>query len=395
MHPASMIDIMWNKTVHHLGAERLWAGLSLVCGAGFLLFLIGNLTIAAFQPDFSFDLIAYIGSALSQSGLDSAGVHSQAWGQAQLMTSSSDYDALSNGDAYRQRQSSDASAFASVLPFYKVKVGYISLLGLAPSAASMAAMAFWTSLFAGLAIGSTMFIWMVRNRMLLAAPMIIGLLLLTHFYDQIRSPGPDIMASALILIGILCWLENRNWTANIVWLIAFLFRPDTLLLLLAVVLANYLFRQRQLHSLLTFAAALVLSILIQKTMNHPGWWVHYWFSTVSLQPTLVGFDPAFSIIAWGKGLARGIYMSLFEFNWLGLFALLSSLTAWMFYLGFEFTQRQRAALAIMAMTIGGKFILFPLPDDRLYAIFIIAGALILAVVARNGTSRGKDVPATP
>ncbi len=373
-------DRIWFAVVQSVGIERCKRGLVWLCGIGFALFVVGLTLLAIAMPEYPFDLVAYIKSALIQSGIDVDTAHQQAWESVKSTVSAAEFETLSQGDAYRMKQSSDPSAFATILPLYQVKIGYIALLNLAQSALPMVKLAFLANYVAGLAIGILTLIWMMRGKTLMVAPAIAALLLLTQYFEQIRSPSPDILASALILGGIMLWMVKRDWAANTLWLAAFLFRPDTLLLLFAVVIANVLFRQRRIPALLAFATAIGLSIVIQSTMDHPGWWVHYWFSTVSLLPTLEGFDPGFSLFAWAKGQARGVYMALFEFNWIAVFALLASFTAWLSYQGNKFSPRQQAALAVFAMTISGKFILFPLPDDRLYSIFLLAAALVLSDV---------------
>ena len=43
-----------------------------------------------------------------------------------------------------------------------------------------------------------------------------------------------------------------------------------------------------------------------------------------------------------------------------------------------FDKRRGAMLLACLLTIGGKFFLFPLPDDRLYMVLILAMTLVLA-----------------
>ena len=113
-----------------------------------------------------------------------------------------------------------------------------------------------------------------------------------------------------------------------------------------------------------------------------GWWVHYYFSNVQIQNTLVGFQPDFSLFAWAKGQARGILGALTQFNWLVLLTFIVAAIIAMQRAAIEFSARQSAMLLACTLTIGGKFLVFPLPDDRIYMAFILAMTLILLEVAQ-------------
>ncbi len=393
MRAEAPIDRIWHWLTGGGRASTQLGWLSCILGVGFAAFVLGIFLLAIAMPVYVYDQIPYIGAALAQSGVEAASLHEQTWSTAKALTSEADYLDLSQGYDYRKRQSSDPQAFASVLPLYSAKLGYIALLQLAPGAQAMAKLALWAGHLGALAIGITCLFWMVAKRTLWAAPILAAVLVLGSYFESARGGGPDIIASALVLIGVYVWLQQRDWLANGLWLAAFLFRPDTIILLLALIITSFLFGHRKLPTLLAFGVALGLSVIIQKSTGHPGWWVHYYFSNIRIQPTLVGFDPAFSVQLWARGMGRGIYQSLLEFNWPAVLVLLSGMTVWLWTKRHYFADRQRAALGFLLLTIGGKFALFPLPDDRIYSIFLVAAVLILAEIAiHQSPARSSSSP---
>lgn len=346
--------------------------LSVVSGGAFLVFVLVIFVFSIVLPVYNYDAVPSVGTALKSQGLSDETAHKQAWAAFQSKMPESDFDELSRGNEYRMRQSSDADAFASVLPLYSVKFGYVYLFSLAQDAKHMVVTASWVSHLSALVLGLTSFFWMYRSRSLQGAAFVVSLLLMTNYFSLSRSIGPDILASALTLIGLYFWLQKRAWVSMALLLVALTFRPDTIILLFAFILVSILFKTEKLPAFLAFGGGLAISIWMQKLMGHPGWWTHYYFSTVSIQPSLEGFKPAFSIFAWLKGFGRGVFMSIANFNWAAVFLTLLAGLAVMVKSGLTFSQRQTALITACILTIGGKFLIFPLPDSRLYLVFLLA-----------------------
>ena len=366
--------------------------LSIIFGGAFLGFVIAIFILSIFLPVYNYDAVPYVASALQFSDLSATAVHQQAWAAVQSSASEADFAALANGDAYRTRQSSDAAAFLSVLPLYSVKLGYLMLLSFAQDAKAMVSLASWTSHLSALVLGFTSFLWMYRSRSLQGGALVAAFLLLMNYFELARAIGPDIVATAFTLIGLYLWLQNRVWISMVVLFIALLFRPDTVILLFALVLISFLFTTEKWPALITFVCGLAVSIWVQKTMGHPGWWTHYYFSNVTIQPTLEGFEPAFSIAAWLKGFARGVFMSIVNFNWVVVFAVLGVGLAALVKYGCQFSHRQAALITACTLTIGGKFLVFPLPDSRMYLVFLLAILLTSLEVWKPDFSWSKRLP---
>lgn len=344
----------------------------------FGVFVVGLAILAALQPGYGYDYIPYFGATLEWTGVDSATAHRRAYMSMQSVAPPDVFCALTTGDAYRLRQFADPAAFSSVLPFYSVKIGYLSLLAAALAYGDPVVWAWTASLLAGLGTGFVAALWLRREGALSLAPAIAALMLGAGFFELLRVPSPDAIATALLLLAAMLWLrgQDRLWLLPLA--VAFLFRPDTVIFALALTLAAPLFGQKALSAALAFLAMLAASFWLESMFGHPGWWVHYWFSNVEIQPTLEGFDAPFSLLAYLKGQARGLFGALTQTGWLAPAALVAILGLASLKLPKRPSDRAFALFLACAMAIAGKFVLFPLPDDRLYFAFVIMAALCIA-----------------
>lgn len=350
-------------------------GLDWAMGVGFLMFVLVISAVAAFQPGYSFDLVAYFGAAISF--ISPTADPMQAWELLRQAAPNEVYQDLSAGNEYRQSQSSDPAAFASNLPLYSAKIGYIYLLHWLSTPLGFVKAALWSSHVAGLLLGMVCLVWMVRERCLQGAPLVVAVLLASNYFDALSYPSPDIIASMLTLAAIYLWLNTREMPAIALLFAAFLFRPDTLIFVFALLLASLAYGQSVKRIAALFVALLASSVVIRNLTDHPGYWIHYYFSTVQIQNTLVDFKPAFSLMAWAKGQARGIFMSLTEFNWPVLLTFIGAATLAVKQVGMTFGARRGTLMLACFLAIGGKFLVFPLPDDRIYMVLILAMTMLL------------------
>jgi hypothetical protein len=365
----------WSKRIAApIGSNR---ALDIMMASGFVAFIGLIFALAVQDPQLSYDLVPYIGAALHHFDLGSP---MEAWNMLRQAAPDDVYRELASADQYRTIQSSDVTAFTSILPLYSAKIGYIYLLGYLAPWLGWIKSALWTSHVAGLMLGVICAFWMVREKCIQGAPLVAAVLLTTNYFDATRYPSPDIIAAVATLAAVYLWLKSRETTAMGLLLIAFLFRPDTLIFVFALLLSSAAFGLPKWRSTILFVMLLGLSTLIRNTTDHPGWWVHYYFSNVRIQNTMAGFDPAFTLPDWLKGQARGVFDSLTRFNWPVMLVFITAALLTMKQVGCRFSKRESAMLLACILTVGGKFLVFPLPDDRLYMTFILSATLVLLQV---------------
>ncbi|MEO0980396.1 MAG: hypothetical protein AAFY24_24245, partial [Pseudomonadota bacterium] len=116
---------------------------------------------------------------------------------------------------------------------------------------------------------------------------------------------------------------------------------------------------------------------ITNSADHPGWWPHFYFSNVEYQDDMRGFDPAFSAVLYVKALVVNLARTVQAFNWLMVLAIFL-LGFWLLLRGGRtVTKGQWIAVIAITLCIGGKFVTFPLPDDRIYLPYMLPLLIVL------------------
>jgi hypothetical protein len=381
----------WLAAVH---VPTAWSGrLDAACAAIFALFILGVAAVAILVPDNDWDMAAYVALAIEDDYQSQQELHAATWKIVRENTNGKEFATLTQLGEYRQAQFADAGNFASQLPMYRVKVAYIALLKvLSPSLGPVLATKAINAASVLLAGGCLLYgLW--RARFLQGALFLAPVMMLSGFVLMARGATPDMLMAALTVAGTMLFCSRLAWLGVPVLLGAFLVRPDTIIFLFALVLAALVTRWRRLPALAAFVIAAALTVPMSSAADHIGWWPHFWFSTVEMQADMSDFDPEFSVAVYLKGLASGAAVSLIKYNWVAL-GILLLLGAW-------FALRDRRdlppAIAVpmlaMVLAVGGKFIVFPMPYDRIYGVHLWLFALGLLVLAtpRIFAPRGAQV----
>jgi hypothetical protein len=151
-----------------------------------------------------------------------------------------------------------------------------------------------------------------------------------------------------------------------------------IIFLFALILASAAFNGRILPALTAFGLAALAYAPVSHAGAHPGWWTHFYFTNVEIQNDMRGFHPPFSVRAYIEGVLRGISSSFRFQNWLTVFALL--LLGWLALL--RTGRIPRGGIPVILLTasilgIGGKFLVFPLPESRVYFPYLLILTLSL------------------
>jgi len=369
-------------TATRLGSQSLAANKPVWLETFLALVLVAILSLmalfAVLKPDPNWDSLAYYALALEKPGDTPAQIHAKAYDAVKKSASPGAFEQLTMDDAYRKRQFTDPEAFHSMLPMYAVKSGYIATLKQLASYVGISNAAHAINFAALFAIAGVMLWWMRQGGFLQAIPFVLPILLMLQMREMISGVMPDLPASALLLAAAWLLSQKRDWVAVPLLIAATTFRPDTLLFAFALLLAFTATRQKMLPIATAFAACLALHFVQTNAANHMGWWPHFWFSNVEYQQTMAGFDPDFSLAAYIKGIARGVSMSLAYFNWPFVGMALAAGWALLARGGKRFDMRTVALLLAVILVMGGKFVTFPLPDDRIYMAFLLIAAMLLA-----------------
>lgn len=349
-----------------LGRINAWLGGLLLAG-----FIALTAVYAVTQPAVSWDMIAYLASAeMVEGDKDIETVHAQVYDQIKNSVSPAEYEELAAGDSYRLRQSTDAEAFGSMLVMYKVKYLYVEAINAFKPLFGDVKVMNVMSVVASLVLGAVTIAWLWSAGALALAPLFVGLMAFTGYGELTRVGGPDIVQSAFFTLGAYIYWRSPSWisvvAAILLFLISFAIRPELLIILIGLVLALGLFGGRAVVPMITTIAGFILYPLMTGAADHPGWWTHFMFSLNTYSETLVGFNPEFSLIHYFTALVRGITYSLVQQSWL-LLTLIGVLIRYVLWRS-NVPMDKTANLLFWGCLfgLGGKFIVFPIPDTRTY-----------------------------
>lgn len=376
---ATMLDRALHTGVG-AGVVRTLTGRTLLDRAAVLLMLVGVLAVAAYawaRPDYNWDMVAYVASALEDRHADPAELHARTWALIDAGASEAQQQHLKFSHPYNVNQWENPVDFQSQLSMYRVKIGYIGLLRALEPAFGLVNATFLLSVVPALGLGLFCLWWLWREGAAQGAFVVAPLLMLAGYTRMASGVSPDMLLALVSIAAIWALWRGRDGLGCALLFASVFVRPDSLILVFAVLIAAILFGWRKLPFAITFLAAFVVCIAISRVGNHPGWWAHFYFSCVQMQNSMAGFHPDFSLLDFASGYARGALNALQANAWPALLVLLTA--GWALLNRYGRIGAGRANALVFAMAIGtlGKFASFPLPDDRFYFVFIAGMAMVL------------------
>jgi hypothetical protein len=349
-------------------------------------------------PDANWDMLPYIAAAEEANLADPAALHAHAYEAVRAGVTEGEFAALTTGEGYRVRMAQDPVAFQSMLPMYRVKLLYVEALSVLSNVMQPVAAIRAISVFSTLLFGLVALLWLRSEKALALAPALVATLIVAGFADAARAGAPDMLTSVLMLAGLYAHTRRQEALTAALLFLAFLARPDNIAFLGVFAVLIVLFRQWSWGALAAFAASLAAYVPISHWAGHPGWWPHFWFTNVEPQLTMENFEPAFSIALYLKAFVAGVIKALIRDSWIGVGLL--ALVGWFVTdrLGLRLDRRAAVLFAALVLGVAAKFVLFPIPDTRVYFPNLIPPFLLLAVPltvlfsARAAERGGGDLP---
>jgi hypothetical protein len=331
---------------------------------------------AVVLPDTNWDMLAYVAAAGEATHPTPEALHDYAYGAVKDAVSPGEYLALTDdGGGYRSHMATDPAGFHSMMPMYRVKFLYVEALSaldevMQPVTAMRAIQVFATLLF-----GAVILLWLRSAGALALAPVLAALLMVAEFAYVARCNTPDLLASALLLAGLYAHVYKRETAAALLLTLAVLTRPDNVIFVGVFAVLLIAFRQ---WSWGVLAATVASYLAISHWAGHPGWWPHLYFSSIEEQMNMDGFDPAFSVAAYGKAFVNAVVRALTFNTWVGVAVL--ALAGWFATdrAGFRLDKRAGLVMAALVLAVLAKFVVFPIHDGRIYFPNLIPPFLLLA-----------------
>ncbi len=356
--------------------------------------ILGTLALAYFNPVYNWDILAYVGIAVEDRLETAEEIHATAYGEVQEATSELQFYKLTAAIPYRVGQYENPDHFVSLFPMYRVKLAYVEAIKHLGEVTGRVHATTLISTISAALVGVFVIAWSFRRNFVQGLLIIGPVSILIGYVFSAREATPDLMMAVFTLPAIYFVCREKPFFAAPFLILAFLVRPDGILLFFALLLAALAVSKYRLAYLALFIACVCLYFPVTGSAEHPGWWPHFYFSNIEYQDDMRGFDPAFDAVLFVKALLINLARTLQAFDWLMLLAVFLLGFALFVRNGFEVSRGQWMAVIALTLCIGGKFVTFPLPDDRVYLPYMLPLLLVLMEiwkpefsVAEAGTNR--------
>ncbi|MCV0425261.1 MAG: hypothetical protein K5905_07300 [Roseibium sp.] len=352
---------------------RSWIGAGVLC-----LFIAMTAAVVHVFPLSNWDMFAYTATVLEPQIENTSELHRQSYAFVKDNVSEGEYLTLTQDRGYRIRQAEDPEAFVTMLGFYRLKILYVETARLLSGFTNPVAALRLVSLLSAIAVGGLLLIWMARTGTLMYGPIVVALLVLSAFGDAAQLLSPDLYATVFLVLTALFYLERLDLPAALSLVAAFLVRPDHLAFIGVFFVFAAIYGPGRWSMTICFAACFGLYLWLTSGADHPGWWIHMWFTHVEYVPTLKGFDPPFSVSGYLQMLVRSTVRSVMSQTWLAL--LFAQVLFFVKCICPEKTDlRSRVLLYSVFASICAKYLVFPHYETRFYLPYLVIMGMILLV----------------
>jgi hypothetical protein len=340
---------------------------------------------AVLQPEYSWDLLGYIGSAVDST--DARTIHDVAFDAIRPFSAKKD---IQVDNPYRVDVAANAYHFAEQMPFYSIKPVYVALikcehrLGMPFPRAAVAISAVSNFLLA-------LLVWRWLSPYLAGLPLAASctlLMLSPNILELSRWATPDSLATLVAALGVYLILERNLYFWGCSFLIFDIWvRTDVLVLAGIVFLVLWL---RGKLDFAQFASLCVLSLGSYYAINHfagnYGWPALFYNSFMGGLTTPGETLIHFSRSAYLHQFVRGAYLWLISGSF-ALYLLLGGLAIWLNRSSL-YTDMVAAVLASRVVS----YVLYPNGDQRYTAVLFVLIPVALVIAVRLSTLRGSPSP---
>jgi hypothetical protein len=356
----------------------------LVLGAGAVLAIA-----AARQPDWNLDCVAYAGAAQAWLGASPEALHDSVYAEVGQSATPQQARAILAGSAYRKTLARNANSFATQLPFYANKPGYVALVAMASRLGVPSVRA--TFLVSAIAYGLLSILVLSYLLQLVRPAVAWALSACLLLSPPVRELGvlatPDAVSTVLLFAGagMLALERGPQWLAASVLVLSIAVRPDNVLFCLALfawLLADPARRRLAVTGAIAALGASVACAWLTQPYSFSALIAHTFLDrlTTSQDIAAAAITPAqYAGILQRGVLGEGlVHPSLWP-----LFALLSVVSWSACPAGDRERWRNLALQASIWLALLAHFAAFPLLADR----FFVAHYLLIAVLAIATDSR--------
>ena len=340
---------------------------------------------AVLQPEYSWDLLGYIGSAVDST--DARTIHDVAFDAIRPVAAKKD---IQVDNPYRVDVAANAYHFAEQMPFYSIKPVYVALikgehrLGIPLPRAAVAISAVSNFLLA-------LLVWRWLSPYLAGLPLAASctlIMLSPNILELSRWATPDSLATLAAALGIYLILERNLYFWGCSFLVFDIWVRTDVLVLAGIVFLVLLLRGKL--DFAQFASLCVLSLGSYFAINYfagnYGWPALFYNSFMGGLTTPGETLIHFSRSAYLHQFVRGAYLWLISGSF-ALYLLLGGLAIWLNRSSL-YTDMVAAVLTSRVVS----YVLYPNGDQRYTAVLFVLIPVALVIAVRLSMLRGSTSP---
>lgn len=363
---------MTNRSYHHSSLQLVATLWLLVCSAAILSYSLAN-------PVAEWDMLAYAASADAIDGTAPEVVHQRVYAELKEHASAEEYEAITSGNQYRKAMFEDAQAFHEQLPYYSIRISFITLLkklhdlglNLYDAGHYVTVLAF---------VFSLLLLWgSVNDRIHPVFQLIFPLAFFKYTRDLevVQQILADSLSAVWVVFICIAYLRESRLLLPLIAMSVFV-RVDLVIfsgLLLLVLFASS--DRKNYFKLFMCAAALVTSFLfVQNWAGSYGWKTLYYFAIIS---DMLATHPSeysqigFSLNDYLRSLVDHPSRWISSMYWVTAAFSLVTLLIWKFANLGEYNRRVCKISTVCMLYIAAHYLIFP----QLYLRFFVAQNMVI------------------
>jgi hypothetical protein len=352
---------------------------------------------AFIKPNYNWDIIPYIGCALSYEDSDIGTLHSKTYEIVKRSVPPETYSDLTTSNAYRRNIATNPENFYQQLRFYHVKPFYVFLvyvflkLGLPIIKATVL-----ISVTSVIGIALILILWISEHAPGFPAALISLFLLIASGLPGLgRWLTPDALSSVVIFLSFFLLVEQKRLNlACLLLVLSLIIRTDNIILLIPLFTYMRITNSPEYRvSTKQYSIFMIMAILLYLTIttltDSYSWWTLFSHTFLGAIQRPADYTAKFSLYYYINVVIRSIPYFYSEIT--SLFLLLASLT--MVICNFRFRDRDIylhiTLVALLVICI--RFLLYPAFPNRFFTVYyLVIGVMFVLVLGSKGCIRSTN-----
>ena len=335
----------------------------------------------------NYDSIPYVASAFLIKNSDKDQAFEYSWGLLEETADQNIYQDLCCANDYRKSMSSDKSAFASHLPSYQTKSGYVYMIRLISDLinineySSIKLISQMSSLLIVILLAISFF----REHLSIYLS-IFPILIMLEILQLSRLMTPDALIGLVMLISAYLLFKDKLLLTYSILISSILLR-QTNILFVGIFAFIKLYKKQYLRFFLLSISAMSLYGINSFYFSSLGYWKTFHSSLIYMPNSFINYNPEFSIEIYWRLLIDKFFWIISDAYLSKLIVMLGvNISMGVFFFQSKVDKIGHLGKLSLIFSVGAlaAFVLIPFPDFRIYAGPIIASSfLILKALAKT------------